>query len=385
MKTTRYLIVGGGMTGDAATQGIRDRDPEGTITLVGSEQHPPYKRPPLTKGLWSGGDEAKIWRGTADRGVDLVLGRTIVELDLDGRRATDDAGDEYEWESLLLATGGRPRELDQADADVIYFRTFDDYRRLRATAGDGSPVVVVGGGFIGSEIAAALTRAGARGTMVFPEATIGSRGFPAGLPQFVTHYYREKGVEVVTGETVQSVQGGRLTTGSGRVLEGDAVVAGLGILPNVELAAAAGLEVENGIVVDELGRAGGRDNVFAAGDVASFPVPALGRNFRVEHEDHALTHGKTVGANMAGAAQPYDHIPSFYSDLFDLGYEAVGEVDARLATVEHWDEPNRKGVVAYVDGDRRPRGFLLWNVWDKVDAARELIRAGAPVDEGSLV
>jgi NADPH-dependent 2,4-dienoyl-CoA reductase/sulfur reductase-like enzyme len=129
----------------------------------------------------------------------------------------------------------------------------------------------------------------------------------------------------------------------------------------------------------------GRDDVFAAGDVANFPLLALGHTARVEHEDHAVTHGKTVGANMAGARQRYDHLPSFYSDLFDLGYEAVGDVDARLATVEHWDEPNRKGVVAYVDDDRRPRGYLLWNTWDKVDDARALIRAAQPVDESALV
>jgi NADPH-dependent 2,4-dienoyl-CoA reductase/sulfur reductase-like enzyme len=221
--------------------------------------------------------------------------------------------------------------------------------------------------------------------MLLPEAAIAARTLPPELAAFVTGYYREKGVDVLTGETAESVRGGVLTTGTGRTIEGDAVVAGLGIVPNVALAEAAGLQVDNGIVVDELGRVDGRDDVFAAGDVANFPLLALGHSARVEHEDHALTHGKTVGANMAGAAQPYDHIPFFYSDLFDLGYEAVGDVDARLATVERWDEPNRKGVVAYVDDDRRPRGFLLWNTWDKVDAARELIRAGAPIDEDTLV
>jgi NADPH-dependent 2,4-dienoyl-CoA reductase/sulfur reductase-like enzyme len=168
-------------------------------------------------------------------------------------------------------------------------------------------------------------------------------------------------------------------------LDADIIVAGLGILPNVELAEAAGLPVDNGIVVDEYGRVAGRDDVFAAGDVANFPSLALDKRFRVEHEDHANTHGKVVGANMAGANEPYDYLPFFYSDLFDLGYEAVGEVDSRLATVETWQEPNRKGTIAYVDDDGRPRGFLLWNVWDKVDAARELIKAGAPVGEGALV
>jgi len=164
-------------------------------------------------------------------------------------------------------------------------------------------------------------------------------------------------------------------------LDADAVIAGLGIEPNVELAEAVGLTVDNGIVVDEYGRVDGRDDVFAAGDVASFPSSALGHRMRVEHEDHANTHGRFVGANMAGANEPYDHLPFFYSDLFDLGYEAVGELDSGLATVEQWAEPNRKGVVAYVDDDRRPRGYLLWNTWGKVDAARERIRAGEPVDE----
>ena len=386
MHSTRYLIVGGGMTGDAAAKGIREHDPDGPITLVGGEAHPPYKRPPLTKGLWKGGDEAKIWRGTADAGIELRLGRRIASVDPGAHRATDDQGEEYAWEKLLLATGGRPRELDNADS-VVYFRTLDDYHRLREQAVEGSRIVVIGGGFIGSELAAALTSVGARVTMVVPEPGIASRILPAELSAFVTGYYRERGIEILTGETVGAVRpaggGARVETGSGTI-EADAVVAGLGILPRTELAEAAGLPVDNGIVVDEHGRVDGRDDVYAAGDVASFPMPALGRRFRVEHEDHANTHGKVVGANMAGAEIPYDHIPFFYSDMFDLGYEAVGEVDSRLATVEHWAEPNRKGVVAYVDDTGRPRGFLLWNTWDRVDAARGLILAGEPVDEGML-
>jgi NADPH-dependent 2,4-dienoyl-CoA reductase/sulfur reductase-like enzyme len=383
MHSTRYLIVGGGMTGDAAAKGIRERDADGAITLVGAEPHAPYKRPPLTKGLWSGGDEAKIWRGTSDAGVDLRLGRRIVAVDLDAHRATDDQGEDYAWEKLLIAMGGRPRELADADG-VVYFRTLDDYRHVRAEAVDGARFVVIGGGFIGSELAAALTGAGAHVTMVVPEAGIAARILPAELSAFVTGYYRERGVEVLTGERVSAVRGGSsVETGSG-ALEADVVVAGLGIVPNTELAEAAGLPVDNGIVVDEHGRAGGREDVFAAGDVAGFPMTALGRRFRVEHEDHANTHGKIVGANMAGAEIPYDHLPFFYSDMFDLGYEAVGEVDSRLATVERWEEPNRKGVVAYTDEAGRPRGFLLWNTWDKVEAVRELIRAGDPVDEGML-
>jgi 3-phenylpropionate/trans-cinnamate dioxygenase ferredoxin reductase component len=375
MQMMRYLIVGGGMTADAAAKGIREHDAKGAIVLVGEEQHAPYKRPPLTKGLWSGGEEAKIWRNTAEAGVELKLGRRIVEFDLDARRATDNQGEQYEYDKLLLATGGSPRRLGGDDREVVYFRTLDDFHGLRSRVGDGTRVAVIGGGFIGSEIAAALFGAGAKVSMIFPEPTIGFRLFPRALGDFVTEYYREKGVEVDAGGMVNSPGD----------LDADVVVAGLGILPNVELAEAAGLPVDNGVVVDEYGRIGGRDDVFAAGDVANFPSVALGKRFRVEHEDHANTHGRMVGANMAGANTPYDHLPFFYSDLFDLGYEAVGEVDSRLATVEAWQEPNRKGTVAYVDDDGRPRGFLLWNVWDKVDAARELIRAGAPIGEGALV
>ena len=381
METVRYLVVGGGMTGDAACKGIRDHDADGSIVLVGAETHPPYKRPLLTKGLWKGGDEAKLWRGTEKLGVDLRLGRRIVALDLDERRATDDTGEEYGYEKVLLATGGHPRRLGGDDDEVVYYRTLDDYRTVRALADRGGSFVVIGGGFIGSELSASLSANGAKATMVFPEAGISARLFPPELSAFVSDYYREHGVEVLAGEKVEGVEGTTVTTGSGRTLEADKVVAGLGIIPNTELAEASGLPVDDGIVVDEYGRAGSRDEVFAAGDVASFPIAALGRRYRIEHEDHANMHGRVVGANMAGAETPYDHIPFFYSDLFDLGYEAIGEVDSRLATVEQWAEPNRKGVVAYVDDDRRPRGYLLWNTWDKVDAARERIRAGEPVDD----
>ena len=385
MEKTTYLIVGGGMTGAEAAKAIRERDGGAAVTLVGGEPHAPYKRPPLTKKLWSGGEESSIWKGTEELGIDLRLGRRIVSLDLAASRAVDDDGAEYAFEKVLLATGGRPRRLGGNDREVIYFRTLDDYRALRGIAGDGKRVVVIGGGFIGTEIAAALTTNGCAVTMVVPEQWLNARLFPAGLGGFVTEYYRERGVDVLTGETVGSVDGTSVTTGSGRTLEADAVVAGLGIVPDTELAEAAGLPVGNGIVVDEYGRADGRDDVFAAGDVANFPSPVLGGVFRVEHEDHANTHGKVVGSNMAGAGVVYDHLPLFYSDLFDLGYEAVGEVDSRLATVETWEEPNRKGTIVYVDDERRPRGFLLWDTWGKVDAARELIRAAQPVGEQVVV
>jgi len=372
MRSFRYLVVGGGMTGDAVCNGIRDADPDGAIGLVGEEIVPPYKRPPLTKGLWKGADEEKIWRNVEEHGAELVLGRRVVSIDPDAHKAVDDAGDEYAYERLVLATGGTPRRLGGDDANVVYYRTLEDYRRVRALSDGGARFLVVGGGFIGSEIAAALRLHEREVTMVFPEPGIGRRTFTPALSDFVTEYYRERGVDVRTESMFESTEGF------------DAVVAGLGIVPRTELAEAAGLPVEDGILVDEYGRVGGRDDVFAAGDVARFPMPALGKTGRVEHEDHANTHGRVVGANAAGAGERYEHLPFFYSDLFDLGYEAVGEVNPSLATVEVWLEPNRKGVVAFVDDDSRPRGLLLWDVWGKVEPATELIRSGKPVDEDAL-
>jgi 3-phenylpropionate/trans-cinnamate dioxygenase ferredoxin reductase subunit len=385
MATYRYLIVGGGMTADAAVRGIRDHDADGTIGMVGAEAHEPYARPPLTKALWKGQEESSVFRGTPEFTVDIHAGRRITGLDLDARTATDDTGTVQSYEKLLLATGGTPRRLPGDGEGVIYYRTLDDYRHLRSFAGDGVRAAVVGGGFIGSEIAAALAMNGCAVTIVFPDQGIGARLFPPELAVFVNAYYRDKGVTVLAEERVEKASSTAVTTKSGRAIDADVVVAGLGIVPTTELAELAGLEVDDGILVDEYGRAGGRDEVFAAGDVARFPVPALGGTRRVEHEDHANTHGRTVGANMAGANREYDHLPFFYSDLFELGYEAVGDVDSRLATVEHWVEPLRKGVVVYVDDDARARGVLLWDVWGKVDDARGLILAGTPVVPESLL
>jgi 3-phenylpropionate/trans-cinnamate dioxygenase ferredoxin reductase component len=383
----RYLIVGGGMTGDAACKGIRDRDQDGSIGLFGEESHEPYARPPLTKALWKGTSEDTIWRGTPDLNVDLNPGRTIVSLDLDGRTVIDDAGAAHSYERLLLATGGTPRRVDSWDDGVIYYRTLDHYRSLRPQAHEGTRAAVIGGGFIGSELAAALAMNGCSVTIVVPQAGIGARIFPAPLAEFVNGYYREKGVDVVVNESVGGVSrdgdGFRVETEGGRAIDADVVVAGLGIVPRTDLAEASGLPVDDGILVDDRGRVDGRDDVFAAGDAARFPAVVLGGLRRIEHENHANSHGRQVGANMAGADEPYDYLPYFYSDLFELGYEAIGDTDPSLELVEEWAEPNRKGVVCYV-GDGKPRGFLLWDVWDKVDAARDLIAAGEQVERAAI-
>jgi NADPH-dependent 2,4-dienoyl-CoA reductase/sulfur reductase-like enzyme len=381
-----YLIVGGGMTAAAAMQGIGQVDATGSIGLISSDTHPPYNRPPLSKKLWTGKTTlAKIMRKTPNH-ADLHLGRSAQRLDLAGKQVTDDQGEVYTYEKLLLATGGAPRRLPFGGEHILYFRTLDDYQHLRNLAEEHNKFVVIGGGFIGSEIAAALAMQGKQVTMLFPEPGIGQRIFPPEVVNHLNQYYRDKGVEVLAGESVTGVEGAgehlTVLTQSGRRIEANSVVAGIGIQPNVALATAAGLKVDNGIVVDrtlQTSHAG----VYAAGDVANFYDSLLQVHRRVEHEDNANRMGKAAGRAMAGDDAPYEYSPMFYSDLFDLGYEAVGELDSRLETVIDWQEPYQTGVIYYLK-DQRVRGVLLWNVWNQVEAAKALIAAGQTVTPEAL-
>ena len=302
------------------------------------------------------------------------------------KRVIDNDGNVFTYEKLLLATGGRPRRLPFDDDQIVYFRTVADYRRLRSACAKGDRFAVIGSGFIGSEIAAALTMNGKKVTMIFPGHDIGDRLFPRDLARYVSGVYREKGVELVPGEKViaSEARGDQrmLKTASGKTIVVDAVVAGIGIEPNIELAESIGLTTENGIVVDEFLRTSNPD-IHAAGDVAAFYNPALGKRLRVEHEDNANSMGRLAGRNMTGMAEPYDYLPFFYSDMFELGYEAVGEVDSRLETFADWKRPNEEGVVYYLR-DGRVRGVLLWNVWEQVQAARALIAEAGPFTRENL-
>ncbi len=386
MPQYTYLIVGSGMTADAAVGGIRQLDLRGTIGMIGAEPHPPYNRPPLSKALWKGEPLETIWRHTDTHGLTFHRGRSVQTLDARAKHVTDDQGTVYTFEKLLLATGGTPRRLPFGSDQIIYYRSLDDYQRLRAWTEQRQRFAVIGGGFIGSEIAAALAMNGKGVTMLFPEAGIGARLFPADLARFLNDFYQEKGVEVLTGEQVAGleVRGEQtaLNTESGREVIVDGVVAGIGIQPNTDLVQAAGLAVNNGILVDELLRTSD-EAIFAAGDVASFHNPALGTRLRVEHEDNANVMGRAAGQAMAGDRTPYHHLPFFYSDLFELGYEAVGELDARLETVADWKTLHREGVVYYLR-DSRVRGVLLWNTWGQVDAARALIAEPGPFRPADL-
>jgi 3-phenylpropionate/trans-cinnamate dioxygenase ferredoxin reductase component len=385
MKNYHYLIVGGGMTADAAARAVRKHDDSGTIAVLSDEKYPPYNRPPLSKKLWTGKPLDSIWRKTDQAKADLFLDTRAVSGDAGSKTITDSRGETYRYEKLLLATGGVPRRLPFAADDVIYFRTLADYQRLRALADRKSQFIVIGGGFIGSEIAAALAINDCKVTMVFPENGIGARIYPPKLPDFLNEYFRGKGVEVLTGEKIRALEkkgdGFTVGTESGKSLSADAVVAGIGIEPETGLAKSLGLKIDNGIVVDEQLRAA--PDIFAAGDVANFYSPALDMRRRVEHEDNANTMGAMAGRNMAGASEKYEYLPYFYSDLFDLGYEAVGEFGTNLEIVEDWKEPFRKGVVYYLKAGH-VRGVLLWNTWGQVDAARRLIAAKDTLSAAAL-
>jgi len=375
-----YLIVGGGMAADAAAKGIRGVAATASIGMICGENHPPYNRPPLSKGLWKGDSIDKVWRSPPAPKIDLHLSRTARRLDPAKRTVVDDAGTAYTYRKLLLATGGKVRTLPFDVEGIIYFRTLDDYHRLRAGAGPGKRVIVIGGGFIGSEVAAALAMNGVSVTMVFPEDGIGARVYPPPLSGFLNGLYRSKGVELLARDGVAGIarrgEAYIVTTTGGRELGADGVVAGIGIQPDVDLARAAGLAVENGIVVDEFLRTSDPD-IYAAGDVANFQSQALGKRTRVEHEDNANVMGERAGKNMAGDEAAYRHLPFFYSDMFEAGYEAVGELDARHEVVEDWKKQFEEGVLYYLDAGR-VRGVLLWNTWGQVEAARALIGEPGP-------
>jgi 3-phenylpropionate/trans-cinnamate dioxygenase ferredoxin reductase component len=387
MNNYKYLIIGSGMTADAAVKGIRERDPQSSIGMISAETDMPYSRPPLTKGLWKGKPLEKIWRGTDKHQVQFHLGRTITRIDPASKLVWDMEGEEYGYEKLLLATGGSAKHLPFGGTDIIYYRTLKDYQRLRALTDHKERFLVIGAGFIGSEIAAALRMIDKQVFMVYRGNFIGENNYPADLAKSLTDHYRFKGVELVPNDEVTSLEktgeGFKVHTKGGLLFEVDAIVAGLGIQPNDKIAQSAGLQVDDGILVNDRLQTSATD-IYAAGDVARFPHATLKKAKRVEHEDNALKMGKQAGRNMAGADEAYIHTPMFYSDLFELGYEAVGELDSKLEIVPDWKTPLQKGVVYYL-ADGRVHGVLMWNMRDKVPDAVALMAEAGPFKPGDLM
>jgi 3-phenylpropionate/trans-cinnamate dioxygenase ferredoxin reductase component len=381
-----YIVVGGGLTGASAIEGIREKDEAGSILLVGNETHPPYDRPPLSKKLWFGKKKVEeIFVESPefymDNNIDTAMGVTVVRVNPGGRAITDSRGYEFGYEKLLLATGGTPRKLTIPGGDlegIFYYRYLDDYIKLRQEASEGKSAVVIGGGFIGAEMAAALNIVKLDVTMIFPEPILISRIFPESLGKAIQADYIARGVKIIAGDVPVSIEKAGekflIKTREGKSIESDIVVVGVGIQPSVELAEEAKLTVDNGVVVnDKLQTSNPR--IFAAGDIANFPYSALSKQMRIEHWDNALNQGKHAGLNMAGPEKPYTYMPYFFSDLFDFGFEAVGEVDSRLETFMDWQKENDTGVIYYLL-ESKVRGAMMCNVWDKVEDARKIIKAG---------
>jgi NADPH-dependent 2,4-dienoyl-CoA reductase/sulfur reductase-like enzyme len=391
MPEYTYLIVGGGMAAHATVDGIRKEDKDGSIGIVTAEEMIPYDRPPLSKDLWTS-DEMEGRDVLSDvlkrDDVRVHVDTRITTLDPEAKRLTDEDGVTYDYDKLLLATGSRPRRLpfDDGSYDIIYFRTLRDYYALRHQAEENRRIGVIGGGFIGSELAYALTEEGNQVAMFFPQAGVAAEVLPEAISQKVTDIYRAKGVQVLEERLVTTVEYDNddyiIVTDKADRVEAEVVVAGVGVIPNTALAEGAGLAVDDGIRVNEHLQTTNPD-IYSAGDVTRFYSPTLDEWIRVEHEDNATTQGEMAGRNMAGASEEYDYMPFFYSDMFDMGYEAVGKLDSDLNTTINWrDDEQTQAVVVYRDNEDVVRGVLMWNVFGELDSARDLL--GKPISEADI-
>jgi NADPH-dependent 2,4-dienoyl-CoA reductase/sulfur reductase-like enzyme len=385
---SKYCIVGGGHAAAAAIQGIRAHDPDGGILLLTRENHRPYRRPMLSKDLLYG--TATIERlpihpdhWYAEQNVDIRVRHEVIEVDAEGRHLWDERAEDIQFDELLLATGCRPRRLHAEGADTLgvhYFRDLEDYLDLEARLDRLQHLTLVGSGFTTVEMAAALRSRGKQITLIIGEEYPLHRLLPRDLGGPLLDYLRDMGVETVSGDALSRIseKNGLLhaETFLGNDLETQLIIVDLGGEPLVELAEAAGLGIDDGIVVDEYGQTS-HAHVWAAGDVAEFPYLALGQIMRVEGSDHAEAHGRAVGANMAGANQPYDHLPLKWFRVGDMQFEGVGELWARLDTELVWIEPGHEGAVFYIREDV-VRGVLLINVTERIEWARALIREAKP-------
>ncbi|CAM5779540.1 NAD(P)/FAD-dependent oxidoreductase [Cellulomonas persica] len=405
--TGRVVVVGGGLGGAKTVEALRERGFEGSVTLLGAERERPYERPPLSKEYLQGQDEreqafvhAPGWYDEHE--VDLRLGVTVARVDRASRSVVDTAGTSTGYDHLVLATGSEPRRLDVPGADldgVVTLRTIDDSDRLRSSiatvASRGGRVVVVGGGWIGLEVAAAARTAGCAVTVLVRDsapllAVLGER-----MAALFADLHREHGVDLRTRVAVRSVVPGdradargvaavELTDGSR--LDAALVVVGIGAAPRSGLARDAGLALgsDGGIEVDEHLRTSD-PHVLAVGDLAAVAHPFLGERVRVEHWDAALHHGETVAATITGADEPYDRLPYFFTDQYDLGMEYTGWPgrEGYDEVVVRGDEQARELVAFWLRQGRVVAGMNV-NVWDVVDDVQALIRSRAVVPRERL-
>ncbi|MGE0830080.1 MAG: NAD(P)/FAD-dependent oxidoreductase [Hyphomonadaceae bacterium] len=344
MRDVKYLLIGGGLAAIRGAQQIRTLDPDGSLLIVCDEPMAPYDRPPLSKKYLAGQTQAADLlleppEKLAAQKIECVLGDAVTALDAAGKIATLSSGEQIKFEKAMIATGGRATTLDIAGADlggIYYLRTAADADALRAEAQPGRKAVIIGGGFIGLETAATLNALGVDVTIIEALPRALARLGNAELSDYVAHYCAARGVKFMFDALVSGFRGeGRVngvTTSLGDTLDCDFVCIGVGLRPNVELAVAAGLDVDDGVVVNEQMRTSHPD-IYAAGDVINYFDPLAGRRQRAEHWGHAEHSGQIAGRAMAGGAETYDHLPYVWSDIFDLHIEFAGDAHEHDAQV----------------------------------------------------
>jgi|SRR4051794_23352720 len=391
-----HVIVGAGMAGAKAAQALRENGFDGGIVLVGDERELPYERPPLSKDHLRG--ESPLEKAHvhpedfyATNDIELRLGTRATAVDPGGRRVTLDDGTELRYDRLLLATGAVPRRPPiprAAELDgVRVLRSAADAAALREAIRAGGPLVVVGGGWIGCEVAASARMMGADVALVelagSPlEPVLGPR-----LGAWFAGLHRGHGVQLHLGTRVERLDGDgrveRVTLADGTTLDAAVVLIGVGVAPDTALAEAAGLEVSDGVVCDELLQTSAPD-VFAAGDIASAWHPRYERHVRVEHWSAALNQGTAAGASMAGAGAPYERLPYFFSDQYDAGMEYIGLHAAGDRVVLRGEPESGRFQALWVDGADRVTAGLHVNDWDAMSGIRELVEGRASVEPGAL-
>jgi 3-phenylpropionate/trans-cinnamate dioxygenase ferredoxin reductase component len=388
-----FAIVGASLAGAKAAQTLREEGFDGRVVLVGAEPERPYERPSLSKDYLRGEAErdAAFVHGTsfyADNEIELRLGQSAIDVDADHRELALDTGERLTFDGLLLATGAEPRRLNIPGSElqgIHYLRTLADSDALRECLDAGGKLVVVGAGWIGAEVAASARQRGLEVTLIDPLSVPLERVLGAEVGAAYRDIHLDHGVEMLLRDGVASFEGEgaveRVCTERGRVIDCAAVVVGVGAKPRTQLAAAAGLAVENGILVD--GRLQtGVPGIFAAGDVANHLHPRLGR-LRVEHWDNALHQGPAAARGMLGSAERYERLPYFFSDQYDVGMEYSGHATSWDRIVFRGDPATREFIAFWLAGGRVLAGMNV-NVWDVTDPIRALIRSGRAIDERRL-
>jgi 3-phenylpropionate/trans-cinnamate dioxygenase ferredoxin reductase component len=389
-----HVIVGASLAGAKAAETLREEGFDGRVVLVGAESERPYERPPLSKDYLrgeAGRDKVYIHDEGfyAAHDIDLALSRSAVGLDTSTQELTLDDGEALGYDRLLLATGAEPRRLSIPGADldgVAYLRSVNDSDALRQRFDCGARVVVVGAGWIGAEVAASARERGADVTVVEPASVPLERVLGAEVGAIYRDIHADHGVRMLLGTGVEAFEGDgaveRVRTGDGRELECDVVVIGVGVQPRTGLAAEAGIAVENGVLVDEHLQTS-VPGVFAAGDVANARHPFYGERIRVEHWANALNQGPAAARNMLGEAVPYERLPYFFSDQYDVGMEYTGLARNWDRVVFRGDPAMREFIAFWLDRDRVVAGMNV-NVWDVIEPTQRLISERVAVDDRRL-